>query len=80
MSGTEDEVLQGRKGDDIYILNVGGGQDTIVESGGADTILYGEGIREEDIRVSRDGRNLYLTNQESGDKVTIRDFFWNTDY
>ena len=80
LSGTEDEVLQGKKGNDIYIFNVGGGQDTIVESGGVDTILYGEGIREEDIRVSRDGRNLYLTNHKSGDKVTIRDFFWNTDY
>ena len=80
LSGTEDEVLQGKKGNDIYIFNVGGGQDTIVESGGVDTILYGEGIREEDIRVSRDGRNLYLTNHKSGDKVTIKDFFWNTDY
>ncbi len=80
LSGTEDEVLQGRKGDDIYIFNVGDRQDTIVENGGADTILYGEGICEEDILVSRDGRNLYLTNQESRDKVTIKDFFWNTDY
>lgn len=80
LSGTEDEVLQGKKGNDIYIFNVGGGQDIIVESGGVDTILYGEGIREEDIRVSRDGRNLYLTNHKSGDKVTIKDFFWNIDY
>ena len=78
--GTGNDTLNGETGDDTYVFNLGDGQDIIVENRGTDTIRFGEGVCEEDIRVSRDGRNLYLANQESGDKVIIKDFFWNTDY
>ena len=80
LSGKEDEFLQGGRGDDTYFFNIGDGQDTITEGKGNDRIVFGEGIQEEDIRISRDNQNLYLTNQKSGDRITVKSFFGNTDY
>ncbi len=80
LSGKEDEFLQGGRGDDTYFFNIGDGQDTITEGKGNDRIVFGKGIREEDIRVSRNSHDLYLTNLESGDRITVQNFFANQDY
>jgi len=48
-----------------------------IETSGTDTILFGEGNHEEDIRVPRDNKNLYLTNLKRGNHITIQDFFYN---
>ena len=74
------DTLQGGYGNDTYIFRLGDGEDTIREDGGTDKIIFGEGIREEDIRVSRDQWNLYLTNKESGDRITVQNFFNDTRY
>lgn len=71
--------LKGGWGDDAYVFNIGDGEDIISESGGTDRIVFGEGIAAEDIHVTRDAWNLYLTNKESGDRITVEGFFQNTN-
>ena len=51
-----------------------------MEGSGTDKIVFGEGIKEEDIRVSRTDRDLYLTNLESGDQIKVKDFFYDGYY
>ena len=48
-----DDFLQGGPGDDTYIFNLGDGSDTIIDTGGIDTIKFGEGISKDDLIVSR---------------------------
>ncbi|MCM1500844.1 MAG: hypothetical protein NC124_20490, partial [Clostridium sp.] len=72
------DLLKGGNGNDIYYFDLGDGQDTIWEDRGNDRIVFGEGITAEDIGVSRDAKNLYLTNKKSGDRIGIRDFFDST--
>ena len=74
------DTLQGGQGNDIYFFNLGDGQDTIAESSGTDKVVFGEGIAEEDIVVTRDQWNLYLTNKKSGDRINVQSFFGNTSY
>ena len=70
-------MLSGRSGDDTYIFNMGDGHDIIRdEEEGNDRIVFGEGIRPEDIKISRDINNLYLTNKESGDQIQIEDVYY----
>ena len=80
VGGTGNDNLNGGAGDDTYFFNIGDGEDTITEGKGNDRIVFGEGIREEDIRISRDSRDLYLTNMESGDRIRVQNFFSNADY
>ena len=77
--GLGDDTLNGGAGDDIYEFNFGAGQDTIMENSGTDTIRFGEGIREEDILVSRENNNLCLTNIKSGDRIVVEEFFYNAN-
>ncbi len=80
VGGSGNDNLNGGRGDDTYLFNIGDGQDTITEGKGNDRIVFGEGIREEDIRITRDNQNLYLTNQKSSDRITVKNFFGNVDY
>lgn len=54
------DTLQGKKGDDTYIFNFGDGQDTIIDSLGANKISLGEGITANDVIFSLDGDKLYV--------------------
>ena len=74
------DILRGEGGNDTYIFNLGDGEDTIVEGGGTDRIVFGEGIAAEDIFVSREDRDLYLTNRTSGDRIKVKDFFYDAYY
>ena len=74
---TGNDTLRGGNGNDTYVFQLGDGQDTIVESRGTDTIRFGEGIREEDILVSRENKHLCLTNIKSGDRIVVEEFFYN---
>ena len=74
------DILQGSYGDDTYIFNLGDGEDTIQEYYGTDRIVFGEGIKAEDIFVSREDKDLYLTNKTSGDRVKVENFFYDSRY
>ncbi|WP_437891910.1 calcium-binding protein, partial [Phytobacter sp. V91] len=57
VGGTGNDTLQGGYGSDTYLFNAGDGQDTFYEnstnSGDVDVLRFGEGIRPEDIRLTR---------------------------
>ncbi|MFZ2269843.1 MAG: putative Ig domain-containing protein [Azonexus sp.] len=44
LAGKGNDILDGGSGNDTYLYSVGDGVDTIVDSGGADTLKFGEGI------------------------------------
>lgn len=85
MGGTGDDVLRGGKGADLlkgglgndtYLFNVGDGQDTIIESGGAgDVLQFGEGIDLAALTFSRIGDDLSLQHANGSDGVVIKDWF-----
>ena len=72
IGGAGDDALYGGTGNDTYIFNLGDGNDTIDEqnsNSANDTVIFGEGIRAEDIVVTRDGNDMVL---KIGDNDSIR--------
>ena len=81
--GTGNDVLSGGNGADTYIFNLGDGEDIIDNYDPSnwrnDRIVFGEGILAEDIFVTRQAGDLYLTNRKSKDRIKVKDFF-NDDW
>jgi hypothetical protein len=75
--GRGDDILRGGKGDDTYYFGVNHGSDTIEDIGGKDTILFGKGINKDDITVSIDGDNLFVSVNNKGTMIKIEN--WNKD-
>ena len=77
IGGDGDDQLLGGDGDDTYQLNLGDGQDLVVDNQGVNKIVFGAGIAKESLQLSQyqgvDG-NYYLniTYGNLGDKVTIK--------
>ncbi|WP_150463561.1 calcium-binding protein [Francisella sp. XLW-1] len=85
--GAGEDFLAGGYGSDTYIFNKGDGVDTIQEmqigdysqkyydSGSRDTIKFGEGLNQEDVRFDYDGLDLHVTfaNNDT-DKVIVKNF------
>ena len=77
------DSLYGGYGDDTYLFNLGDGQDIISDydpiNGNLDVLTFGEGIRKEDVKVTRNKYDLILTLQkegvETGDKIIIEYYF-----
>ncbi|WP_437891907.1 calcium-binding protein, partial [Phytobacter sp. V91] len=81
--GTGNDTPEGGTGSDTYLFNAGGGQDTFYEnstnSGDVDVLRFGEGIRPEDIRLTRTNgfwKSLVLSVDGTDDSVTLKDFFY----
>lgn len=53
IGGVGNDILKGGIGDDAYVFNKGDGNDIIEDSEGVDTLKFGEGIRKEDLIISR---------------------------
>ena len=60
--GTGNDQIFGGVGDDVYLINIGDGQDTITDLGGNDKIIFGEGISKEDIYIQKNsqGQELFI--------------------
>jgi len=68
------DYLQGGGGQDIYVFRRGDGQDTIDDhdlAGGNDTLRFGSGIGEQDVRAFRVGEHLVFTLTEGLDQVVV---------
>ena len=84
VGGTGNDYLSGDYGNDTYVFNLGDGQDTICEyessatSGKADKIVFGEGIKEEDVKLHRAGNNLIIRYSDK-DQVTVKDAYYYGD-
>lgn len=80
--GTGNDVLRGTSRADLYLFNLGDGQDTLYEvevtgqpAGQIDVLRFGAGISASDIAVSRAGTDLVLSHINGSDKVTIKNWY-----
>jgi len=80
--GAGDDFLQGGNGVDLYRFDVGYGQDIIqdrqmhVLSPGEDLVLFGEGLKRDDLTFFRDGKSADLViNTVQGDSLTVQGQF-----
>ncbi|MEQ1705535.1 MAG: calcium-binding protein [Rickettsiales bacterium] len=68
-------------GNDIYIFNVGDGQDTIYDYAGIDQIVFGAGITKASIKLISDYANsqsLIIKIGTNGDQITLQSFFYDS--
>ncbi|MDE7252472.1 MAG: hypothetical protein K2O32_05950, partial [Acetatifactor sp.] len=77
IGGAGDDYLSGGSGTDIYIYNRGDGNDTIYNydssaSCGTDKLVFGEGIKAEEITARRNGNDLILTDMVTGQTITVQ--------
>ena len=84
IGGLGNDRIYGSNGDDVYIFNRGDGQDLITDTGGMDTIRFGDGIRPDDIVIKRVGNgyghNLELCIKDTDDKVAVYEHFGTNSY
>ena len=72
IGGVGNDTLDGGTGNDIYNFNLGDGNDTIVDTQGVDTIMFGEGIKISDVSITKDGNDLLLT-INAQDSILLKD-------
>lgn len=75
-----DDTLEGGVGNDTYIWNAGDGNDTILDYSGDNVLSIGEGVDPEKVSISRNSRDLYLRIEETGETITIKDWYNNANY
>ena len=85
ISGTSgNDILRGDIGNNTYLFNLGGGQDTIVDYdgtiGNVDTLRFGTGITASDITLSCVGSDLVLAINGTNDQVTIHNWKYGDAY
>lgn len=79
VGGQGNDSLVGGLGDDGYRIELGDGQDILLDTGGTDAVLYGAGISPDDIQISRAGNDLMLSHVNASDKITIKGWFSYAD-
>ena len=83
-SGSGDDTLYGYAGNDTYLINLGGGNDRIVEAGFynysdvKDSLRFGTGISAGNIVFGRSGKDLILGIGGTSDQVTLAN--WDQNY
>ncbi|MGH1377430.1 MAG: calcium-binding protein, partial [Alphaproteobacteria bacterium] len=60
IGGEGDDYLYGDTGDDVYVYNLGDGNDTITDYAGFDKISFGAGITVDDVRFWKDNNHLEI--------------------
>jgi len=65
-------------GDDIYVYNIGDGQDAINDIDGLDSINFGNGISIDSFQVEQANNDLILT-LDADDQIIIKDWFVATN-
>ncbi|AIC10540.1 calcium-binding protein [Xylella fastidiosa subsp. sandyi] len=73
--GTGDDLLYGSAYADTYLFNKGDGHDTIIEQGGDDKLVFGEGLHREEACFTRSGDDLSILFNGSEDQVTVAGWF-----
>ena len=80
-----DVIFANQSGNNLYIFNVGDGQDTITDLSYVpdiytDTIKFGAGITKYNTLFSRDADNMVISFDNSTDKITIQNWFVSDTY
>ena len=75
--GAAGDKLYGGAGNDTYVLAKGFGTETILDTSGNDTIKLDVGLTKANIKLSRSGNDLIITDA-AGDRLTIQGQFSGT--
>ncbi|AXE29617.1 hypothetical protein DK842_06720 [Chromobacterium phragmitis] len=86
--GAGNDTLRGSYARDIYLFNLGDGQDLIIErdNGGRgagdynDELRFGADIKDTDIQVVRSGNDMVFRHINGQDSVTVKDWFADRNY
>jgi len=78
--GMGSDYLSGGAGDDFYLFIAGGGQDTVYDPQGFDTIRFGEGVMPVDITFARSGLDMVLGINGSSDQLRIQNWGYANGY
>jgi Ca2+-binding RTX toxin-like protein len=84
IGGTGNDNLYGGRGNDTYIFNIGDGQDIIDDYNygysDEDKVVFGEGIKAEDVIFSRTGTDLNIQFAGTEDSITVKCQFNATNW
>ncbi|SDY86879.1 calcium-binding protein, partial [Nitrosomonas sp. Nm33] len=75
----ENDHLRGDNGNDTYLFAAGDGNTSIDNNDTGvsyDVLRFLEGINPDDVAITRDTNNLYLTLQNIGEKITVSNYFY----
>lgn len=79
--GIGDDTLQGGYGDDAYYFNYGDGDDSVYEVGGTDKIVFGAGITQQDVTLTRIGYDLSISVDSGlGGSVLVQWQYYSAGY
>lgn len=74
-AGTGNDFIDGGSGNDIYIFKPGYGADSIMDSEGANTIMFGDGFTAEGVKAYRSNWNdILITFDGFEDTLTIKNY------
>lgn len=74
-AGAGNDFVDGGAGDDVYIFCKGYGQDSVMDSDGANMIMFGDGLKAESIKAYRHNWNdILITFDEMEDTVIIKNY------
>ena len=71
VGGRGDDTLSGSGSSDLYVFHAGDGRDVIEDNGNGDDTLEIRGYGLEDVRFAREGDDLLITFEGSGDRISI---------
>ena len=73
--GSGDDILSGGAGDDTYIINTEHGNDTIYDSEGLSTLVFGDELSADDYSLHIDiNSGISLVNNDTEETISIPDF------
>ena len=79
IGGLGNDSINGGYANTLYIYNLGDGDDTIVEAGGNDTILFGEGISTNNIIFYGENNDLIISFLNESGSIRIKDGISNSN-
>ena len=81
VGGTGNDYFEDKDGgDETFIFNLGDGNDLIYNRGGNDTIKFGAGITQDNIKFHGEGYDLFITFSNSEDSIKIKSFISSNSY
>ncbi|TBV11925.1 hypothetical protein DNK01_15875, partial [Stutzerimonas kirkiae] len=83
--GRGNDVIVAGYARDTYLFNRGDGQDSITDYGGTDRLVFGEGIVQEDLSISRKGNDLIIRVKDASDstntdQLTVKNWYSSAGY